>query len=364
MFSLRIQNVRFRILKGGKIGLAASLALFGSIFNTAYASTTIDGNSGGGYFVSEARTISDSIYTNFFTQGGIGSGGGAGLGGVFFVDKTGSLSLTNVSFSSNATKGGEGGTPAQVFVGAIDIALQERSSSISSYQEMLITPTLTKTGDIYSISSILLNGSQTSFKEGSTIVIDGISTSGKIDTIAPSITNDTSSNKTVDLVNDIAVSSNLIVRNTTTTLQTINNSSISTITIPASGDLSELATNSNINVGALFAYTKTVNGAATTSFEKIASVVRSTSGNVTSFTLENAINTAADSNAAASKFDIINIQSAKASDFSVDSSNNQVTFANSVTGYGLTKGMTLTGDGIKNANIKQCHQYECNDSEF
>ncbi len=52
MFSLRIQNVRFRILKGGKIGLAASLALFGSIFNTAYASTTIDGNSGGGYFVS------------------------------------------------------------------------------------------------------------------------------------------------------------------------------------------------------------------------------------------------------------------------------------------------------------------------
>lgn len=50
-----------------------------------------------------------TVYTNFNTEGGAGSGGGGGFGGVFFIDNGAQLTLNNVSFSNNNTKGGEGG---------------------------------------------------------------------------------------------------------------------------------------------------------------------------------------------------------------------------------------------------------------
>ncbi len=50
-----------------------------------------------------------TVYTNYNTEGGAGSGGGGGFGGVFFIDSGARLTLNNVSFSNNNTKGGEGG---------------------------------------------------------------------------------------------------------------------------------------------------------------------------------------------------------------------------------------------------------------
>lgn len=50
-----------------------------------------------------------TVFTNYRTKGGDGSGGGAGLGGVFFVDAGANLTLNNVSFSGNTAVGGEGG---------------------------------------------------------------------------------------------------------------------------------------------------------------------------------------------------------------------------------------------------------------
>ncbi|MDR3414340.1 MAG: hypothetical protein P4L87_25830, partial [Formivibrio sp.] len=44
---------------------------------------------------------SQTVFTGYYTQGGTGSGGGAGLGGVFFIDNGSTLTLHNVSFSSN-----------------------------------------------------------------------------------------------------------------------------------------------------------------------------------------------------------------------------------------------------------------------
>ena len=68
-------------------------------------------------------TTSETLFTNFNTQGGTGSGGGAGLGGVFFVDAGSSLSLYNVSFSANMAKGGQGGSAPQIQLAPISVAV-------------------------------------------------------------------------------------------------------------------------------------------------------------------------------------------------------------------------------------------------
>lgn len=50
-----------------------------------------------------------TTFTNFSTRGADGSGGGAGLGGVFFVDSGSTLTLKNVTLRSNTAEGGNGG---------------------------------------------------------------------------------------------------------------------------------------------------------------------------------------------------------------------------------------------------------------
>jgi fibronectin-binding autotransporter adhesin len=48
-------------------------------------------------------------FTNFATTGAAGSGGGAGLGGVFFVNTGAALTVRDANFTNNAVQGGEGG---------------------------------------------------------------------------------------------------------------------------------------------------------------------------------------------------------------------------------------------------------------
>ena len=87
----------------------------------------IDGSDSRGYIISSAvpadasnpnvingnvrigDDASQTVFTNFTATGGDGSGGGAGLGGVFFVDKGRVLSLHNVSMLNNSAQGGRGG---------------------------------------------------------------------------------------------------------------------------------------------------------------------------------------------------------------------------------------------------------------
>jgi autotransporter-associated beta strand protein len=51
----------------------------------------------------------NTIFSNFAARGGDGSGAGAGLGGVFFVDDSHTLTLSNVTLRSNTAEGGIGG---------------------------------------------------------------------------------------------------------------------------------------------------------------------------------------------------------------------------------------------------------------
>ena len=164
MNSFRIKDLRFRILKGGKIGLSASLMFFGVMANFANAAIVInDGSDATGIFVGNtygnynslsnatvssqtSLTVGNSndttVFTNYHTQGGAGSGGGAGLGGVFFVDKGSTLTLNNTTFKFNTAKGGEGGSlPAQVIEGT-SININQLTLSLTGFEQLSITPTL------------------------------------------------------------------------------------------------------------------------------------------------------------------------------------------------------------------------------
>ena len=75
---------------------------------------TLDGDgSGNGLAVIGGKVSIDSLtIEDTVAQGGAGSGsagGGAGLGGGLFVGPTAAVTLTNVSFQTDATKGGAGG---------------------------------------------------------------------------------------------------------------------------------------------------------------------------------------------------------------------------------------------------------------
>ncbi|MCW2363950.1 MULTISPECIES: autotransporter-associated beta strand repeat-containing protein [Sphingobium] len=81
-----------------------------------------------------------TVYTNFRTEGGAGSGGGAGLGGVFFIDSGATLTLNNVSFANNHVKGGEGGGIATSSVAPIAVSVVGASADASAAS--ILQPTL------------------------------------------------------------------------------------------------------------------------------------------------------------------------------------------------------------------------------
>jgi fibronectin-binding autotransporter adhesin len=70
----------------------------------------INGNGHGGYMVmSGTVTVTDATISDFMTKGGDGSGGGAGMGGAFFINDGATLVLNNVDMLHNTAKGGNGG---------------------------------------------------------------------------------------------------------------------------------------------------------------------------------------------------------------------------------------------------------------
>jgi len=71
----------------------------------------INGSGVGGYFVQAGTvTFQDATFLNFAATGGNGSGGGAGMGGVIFVNTGASVILNNVNLYANEAKGGDGGS--------------------------------------------------------------------------------------------------------------------------------------------------------------------------------------------------------------------------------------------------------------
>ncbi len=111
-----------RLTKVAALMLASALLSTASVYVGAQtASGDINGALGTGFivtgssnFVLGSATDGQSLVHNFNTVGGAGSGGGAGLGGAFFVDSGSSLTVINTDFVSNRAQGGTGGGAAPV----------------------------------------------------------------------------------------------------------------------------------------------------------------------------------------------------------------------------------------------------------
>lgn len=151
---------------------------------TAQAQTVnvVDGDGGAGIMLFDGSHVygaSDvsTVYTNYFTEGGAGSGGGAGLGGVFFVNTGASLTLNNVSFKSNTIKGGEGGSPPPVSVGGFTMAVTERVTVVAEVPDLASTAHVTGTygSGNYTVEKVTLNTLSPTYKVGFAAALDGTS---------------------------------------------------------------------------------------------------------------------------------------------------------------------------------------------
>jgi fibronectin-binding autotransporter adhesin len=83
-----------------------------AITSNTTLNTVSNGNGGAGFFVANGATltVNNSVFQNYSTSGGGGSGGGLGAGGAIFIDTGGTVVLNNTSFWHNSVIGGLGGT--------------------------------------------------------------------------------------------------------------------------------------------------------------------------------------------------------------------------------------------------------------
>ena len=115
--------------------------------------TAVSGNG----TLSVGNSTTDTVFSGFYTKGGSGSGGGAALGGVFFVDSGQALTLNNVSFMNNTAKGGQGGAYQVVAVSSSIVPLINVSVDESATALVQSTPNVTQVGSNYYISSVTMN---------------------------------------------------------------------------------------------------------------------------------------------------------------------------------------------------------------
>lgn len=298
--------------------LLASLLAAGG----AHAQTQlIDGGGGSGCMIGVSACslqTSDAVYTNFFTQGGAGSGGGAGLGGVFFVDSGATLQLNNVSFMHNVVKGGEGGSSPDVNVGSLDVTLLDKTADVSAVSAMQVAPTLAVDGGgNITVSGAVLTTANSLIKSGAVVTVAGTTGSTTITNIA---------DNTITFDTPLAVDSSAIkdlggVQLTAGT---------STITAANFGALAA----SDIAAG------MSVVGTGIPAGTTILEVTRDGTNAVTGIKLSNDIS----SSGAGVTLKLVDVTSFKASQFQVSGGGTEITLP--ATGLGLAVGMTLSGSGI------------------
>lgn len=125
-----------------------------------------------------------TVFTNFYTRGGNGSGGGAGLGGVFFVDNGQSLTLNNVMFISNTAKGGKGGAYEKAQVASTIIPLNNLKINVNDVKIIQAVPTgVTYFDGSYYISGLTLNSSNDLLAAGASFGANGNSGTATIGSV-------------------------------------------------------------------------------------------------------------------------------------------------------------------------------------
>ena len=261
---------------------------------------------------------SDAVYTNFFTEGGAGSGGGAGLGGVFFVDSGGTLQLNNVSFLHNVVKGGEGGSSPDVNVAGLTVTLLDKTADVTAVSALQIRPTLSvDAGGNVTVSGATLSSENPLIKSGAVVSMTGATGATTISDI---------SGTSVTFGSALAVDSSAIKNLSGATL-TANSNVISATSFVSLAPSDVVAGMSVVGTGIPDGTT-------------IVEVTRDGSNAVTGIKLSNTIA----STASNVDLKLVDVRSFSASQFEVSNGGTQITLP--AVGLGLAEGMTLTGTGI------------------
>lgn len=149
---------------------------------------TGDERFGGSANITIGNTEVQSLFHNFDTRGGAGAGGGAGLGGVFFVDRGANLSIVNTDFKSNRVQGGQGGSePALRFAGQT-LSVVGKEVNLPA---LLVTPQLVDLahdGTQYSFDTLSITPEQSSLlKPNNVVAFDNYGASGNLKTVTSSL---------------------------------------------------------------------------------------------------------------------------------------------------------------------------------
>lgn len=317
------------------IALAAGLAAADIRPTQAEDRVVVDGEAGSGYIVrgnadgdffgldqlQSGTVVEDRIYTNFVTKGGDGSGGGAGLGGVFFVDAGSALTIRNVDFNTNTAIGGNGGSDPGVSTGAVAVALAGNQTSVIGVGGLVVDPGLTGSGSSTTVSSIKLSSPNSMLKAGMKVTIPGITPDGTTAEI-------------------LSVSGSTVTFATPLTLTPVSKTSLIAPTETLSARQIQLSSSAlgdpsdpEIQVGSYIRGTGVPEGTTVTSIDYETGVV-TLSANVTS--------------PGSTPFDFVQVGAFNASPltgFTDDGSSTTITLVDKPAGA-LEVGMTVTGTGI------------------
>ena len=194
--------------------LGLALVALQSVPAQAQIRDVVDGDAAGGYMITNSGvystntqnyinasdigtlagsqlSIDGAVFTNFVTQGGAGSGGGAGLGGVFFVNSGTSLVLNNVDFTANTVVGGVGGSAPAVDVGTVEIGLASIEYSLLKVMSLGNLPTASGSGTVhsaFSVTSMTVDSKLAkSLRVGMPVMLPGVNDPVRIQSIAGNV---------------------------------------------------------------------------------------------------------------------------------------------------------------------------------
>lgn len=279
-----------------------------------------DGNNQGGFMIDGLGNNFGSagvstIYTNYYTEGGAGSGGGAGLGGVFFVNQGAALTLTNVSFKSNTVKGGEAGSNPPKTIGGFEIALFEKRSSVGEVPAFNIKPNLSVSGGNYVFDSVTLSGTNKLIKAGSLADFGDGYSQNKISTI---------NGTAVTFQNQVVVDASDV----TSAFGSVTNGS-TTIAVNAADNFT----------ASDFPFGSTVVGLAIPTGAVVTEVVLNADNKVVGVKIDQPA-----TGTGPISFDTVDVSKFSASQFQAGATSNQIVL--NASSMGLVVGMTLTGEGV------------------
>lgn len=273
-------------------------------------------------------SLSNVTFTNFQTQGGAGSGGGAGLGGVFFVNTGSVLQLENVQFTGNVVRGGEGGSLPDIRLVDATIGLVERKANVVPLTSFNAQPVFTEDAGQLKVQEVSLSDISTQIKVGQLVSLEGAEGTAKITAITG---------------NTITLSAPLTVGNSaiqTLTAPTVTNSLSGTTSEITGAALTSLGQSGSLAIGA------TVRGAGIAAGTTVTEVVRDSSNAITKVVLSKPLDLGAVTATPAS-LQFVNTPSVKTSQYVIlASSATETTLNLSAAALGLSTGMTISGEGI------------------